>query len=277
MDRTHSATVQLSPKGFLVQTTYDPDFVALLKCKIPPMGRNWDMEGRVWIVETRYAAVLQGLLDEYYPGTQVPQVTATHTPHVETRQSEVRYIGATKNRGNNSWSAFGYCHGSWSLVFPEEVLKRWFLPGECSDSGTTTEATLYRVLSVDKKAESEDIKRAWRRLVRQWHPDVCKEPNASAQFRRIQEAYEELIDPSKRAHYDAALALAASARSTGCIQITHGFQPPLRCGLLLVKGYEKVGRFVVSEILTWDDIVQDGKTLVTSWPADADMFVETWA
>lgn len=275
MTHNPTATVQLSPKGLLVQTPYDPDFVASLKRQIPPMARNWDMEAKVWIVETRYAALLQGLLDKHFPGVAVPRVNGSHTPQVETRRLDVRYIGATKDRGNNSWSAFGYCGGSWSLVFQEQELRRWFLPDSRGDSATA-ETTLYQVLSVDKKAKSEEIKLSWRRLVRQWHPDVCKERDAAAQFRRIQEAYEELIDPGRRARYDATLALAERARPVRQVQVNCGFQPPLRCGLILARGYDKVGRFVVTKILTWDDIVQGGKTLVTSWPADADMFVETW-
>ena len=47
----------------------------------------------------------------------------------------------------------------------------------------------YKMLGVEKSASAEDIKHAYRRLARKYHPDVSKEPNAEEQFKNIQEAY----------------------------------------------------------------------------------------
>jgi len=60
----------------------------------------------------------------------------------------------------------------------------------------------YAVLGVDKKASQDDIKHAYRRLARKYHPDVSKEPNAEEQFKNVQEAYEVLKDSEKRSAYD---------------------------------------------------------------------------
>ncbi|MCC5860229.1 MAG: DnaJ domain-containing protein [Ectothiorhodospiraceae bacterium] len=60
----------------------------------------------------------------------------------------------------------------------------------------------YKVLGVDRKASQADIKKAYRRLARKYHPDVSKEPDAEARFKEISEAYEVLHDPEKRAAYD---------------------------------------------------------------------------
>ncbi len=60
----------------------------------------------------------------------------------------------------------------------------------------------YKVLGVDKSASAEEIKKAHRKLARKYHPDVSKEPNAEAQFKEVQEAYEALKDPEKRKAYD---------------------------------------------------------------------------
>jgi len=70
-----------------------------------------------------------------------------------------------------------------------------------------TEATMkfkdyYEVLGVDRNASQDDIKRAYRRLARKYHPDVSKEPDAEARFKEVREAYEVLKDPEKRAAYD---------------------------------------------------------------------------
>ena len=60
----------------------------------------------------------------------------------------------------------------------------------------------YAVLGVDKKASQDDIKHAYRRLARKYHPDVSKEANAEEKFKDLQEAYEVLRDAEKRAAYD---------------------------------------------------------------------------
>jgi curved DNA-binding protein len=60
----------------------------------------------------------------------------------------------------------------------------------------------YEVMGVARDASQEVIKRAYRRLARKYHPDVSKEPDAEAKFKELQEAYEVLKDPEKRAAYN---------------------------------------------------------------------------
>jgi curved DNA-binding protein len=60
----------------------------------------------------------------------------------------------------------------------------------------------YAVLGVARSAHEDDIKKAYRRLARKYHPDVSKEANAEERFKELQEAYEVLKDPEKRAAYD---------------------------------------------------------------------------
>jgi molecular chaperone DnaJ len=60
----------------------------------------------------------------------------------------------------------------------------------------------YEVLGVGRGASQEEIKRSYRRLARQYHPDVNKSPEAEARFKEINEAYEILSDEQKRAMYD---------------------------------------------------------------------------
>jgi molecular chaperone DnaJ len=60
----------------------------------------------------------------------------------------------------------------------------------------------YDVLGVSRGASADEIKRAFRRLAMQYHPDRNQEPEAEARFKRIGEAYEVLSDPEKRSQYD---------------------------------------------------------------------------
>lgn len=60
----------------------------------------------------------------------------------------------------------------------------------------------YQVLGVSRDALQPEIKKAYRRLARKYHPDVSKEPDAEVRFKELGEAYEVLKDPEKRAAYD---------------------------------------------------------------------------
>ncbi|HEX7043798.1 MAG TPA: DnaJ C-terminal domain-containing protein [Burkholderiales bacterium] len=60
----------------------------------------------------------------------------------------------------------------------------------------------YQILGVPRGASEEDIKKAYRRLARKYHPDVSKERDAEERFKEISEAYEVLKDKEKRAAYD---------------------------------------------------------------------------
>jgi curved DNA-binding protein len=60
----------------------------------------------------------------------------------------------------------------------------------------------FQILGVARDASAEDIKKAYRRLARKYHPDVSKEANAEERFKEVAEAYEVLRDAEKRAAYD---------------------------------------------------------------------------
>jgi molecular chaperone DnaJ len=66
----------------------------------------------------------------------------------------------------------------------------------------TTERDLYEVLGVGRDASDAEIKRAFRRLAQQWHPDVNQEDAADGRFKEINEAYQVLSDRQRRQAYD---------------------------------------------------------------------------
>ena len=84
----------------------------------------------------------------------------------------------------------------------------------------------YKVLGVAKTATPDEIKKAYRRLARKYHPDVSKEADPAARMAEINEANEVLSDPKKRAAYDAVghEAWAQGARSAEDVRPPYGQQ-----------------------------------------------------
>ena len=85
----------------------------------------------------------------------------------------------------------------------------------------------YNALGVDRKASCDDIRKAYRRLARKYHPDVSQEADAEQRMKEVNEAYEVLHDADKRAAYDAlAERVASGAHGGGAGGGAHGFTPP---------------------------------------------------
>ncbi len=87
----------------------------------------------------------------------------------------------------------------------------------------------YQQMGVAHDASADDIRKAYRRLARKYHPDVSKEPGAEARFKEFGEAYEVLKDPEKRAAYD---------RLTANWKAGQEFRPPPDWN----AGFESAGR-----------------------------------
>lgn len=81
----------------------------------------------------------------------------------------------------------------------------------------------YEVLGVDKNASDDEIKSAFRKLAKKYHPDVSKEENAAEKFKEAQEAYAVLSDPEKRQKYDQFGHSAFTNASTGGFSGFEGF------------------------------------------------------
>src|SRR4051794_41605374 len=73
----------------------------------------------------------------------------------------------------------------------------------------------YKTLGVEKKASQEDIKKAYRKLARQYHPDTNKDAGAEERFKAISEAYDTLGDPEKRKKYDRGGSVFAGGAPVG--------------------------------------------------------------
>lgn len=256
---------------------YNAALVATLKTEIPAASRKWEPSIKAWMVAPEFGPVLEDLAWRFF-GVTVTAPAIASTVREVTTILEVRYLGRVKDRGDGTESAFGWIDGGWNAIFPKAALLDFF--GMANRPGET--ATLYSILGVRRDVSGSELKRAYRRMAKQWHPDVCREPDAAEQFQRIQHAWAILKDDGQRARYDAGLALeamyTAQQRLEESTPVTKGdWAPPMRCGYILVRARLQLGRYAVEEILQWEDVINSaGQTLVTSWPTGADHFQEEW-
>jgi len=85
----------------------------------------------------------------------------------------------------------------------------------------------YKILGLERGASADEIKTAYRRLARKYHPDVSKEKDAEEKFKEMSEAYETLKDPEKRAAYD----------QLGTHRPGQEFRPPPEWGAQFGEGF----------------------------------------
>ena len=285
-----------SAEGLRLRSPYDQAFVAAFKLAIPHTARRWDGQAKCWLVDPAYGTKLVDLVATFY-GVRLELPTAPAAV-ATTEVVQLAYLGGCKTREDGSSTASGYTLGNRNakapdLVFGETVLRGWF-DGVGLEAATGAQpaaaGTLYAVLCVAPDVDTAGLKAAYRRMARQTHPDVNREPDAAAQFRAVQDAYDVLSDTRTRRKYDAGLVLEQRARDeqgsgrsqaslatrSGSYSFAGDWRAPLRCGLLLVTGTRRLGRLEVAKILSWQDLSRDGRVLVSSWPQDAECWREDW-
>lgn len=267
--------------AYEIFTPYEGGFVRELKALVPASERCYNADRKTWTVAEKYGRQIAELCCRYF-GTRpiLPVITSgAETTGILT----VLYIGRVKDRGNGERSAFGWMQlpdqlfGGWNAVFPEKALRGYFDPSFALDRAAPT-GTYYETLGIIRGASDAEIKAGYRRMVKQWHPDVCKDPDAHEVFIRIQTAFEALSDPKKRARYDAGLRFQDGMPVQKQPDLPESeYRSPLKCGNILCR-FSRIGaRCVVSSILSWQDIVdKSGRILVTSWEKDAQEPTMIW-
>ena len=279
MGRTiHPSRLSIENGAVVVATPYDPALVASIK-GLPASERKYNPTRKVWLVDPKHAPTIAHWIEAFLGETvPVPELKTTYQSKI-TQRLTVRYVGSCKPRSDGSSSAYGLLGlggNNWNVIFPEQVLRDFFggslaTPGEAE--------SYFSLLGISQAATVDDVSKAYRRMAKLWHPDICKEEAATDVFIRIKTAYDVLKDPDTRARYEAGLAFQALLREPepSVLQRSYGYRAPLRSGMILIEGYQKFSMIEVEKILSWEDIVDgQGRVLIVSWPAGAKEPVEEW-
>ena len=259
--------------AYEVFTPYLRGFVADLKSMIPASDRIYNKDRCSWTVSEKHGDLIVRLIERWYDETVTLPVLSSSA--VLLGILEVLYIGKTKQRAGGDPTAMGWTRsGGWEVCFPEKVLRGYFDPNY-SDTEQKPERpenlTYYETLGIKAGADLAAIKAGYRRMVKQWHPDVCKEPDAAEMFRQVQHAFEILSDPRKKARYDVGLKLEKKAQLTAPVRKPKNddftpYRSPLKCGNLLCQYTELGSRKTIQKILQWEDIYNAaGQVLSASW------------
>lgn len=288
--RTYTPYARLVTVGdsLALESSYDALLVQLIKA-LPYAHRKWDGPNKRWIIDPSEAKKVVAIVQSTLNITMtIPPVSGT--PTLDTRTFEVQYLGTTKTLPDGTDAARGFVGSGWDILFPEKVLRSWFkddlpepTPNTPQPPKQTAPTTLYAVLGLSRTCEQDAIKPAYRTMAKQWHPDHCKEPDATERFMQIQHAYDVLSDLKGRKKYDIGLTLEMrhGTRTVDPVPVVnvhsgYGYRAPYRCGLVLVVGSMKMGVFHVQKIADWQEITRGGKTMVSSWDSAANTFVIDW-
>jgi hypothetical protein len=258
--------------GLKVNTPFNRNFVDSLKVTIPATGRKWDGRTKCWYVAAQYADDLKRIIDAAYDCDVTMPTVISAAAEVREYTFLAEYIGNSKNGVSSV-----YCSGGWNAKIPETALRKWF-----KQVDTDAPATFYGLLGITEKASGEEIKKAYKRAARQWHPDVCREAEAAEMFHKVKAAYDVLSNPLTRNKYNAGLQFEKMAkmgpahtrwRRNGTNHLGASssitFIPLLRCGRIVAKAKLELGLLIVEEILSWEDVSNEfGQIMVSFWAGE---------
>jgi len=282
--------------GLAINAPYNADFIKSLKDAIPHNKRTWSKPD--WVVAKEYEFTITGFILIYYGVPPVIVDKSNEAPEKIQKTIKVEYIGRCKKKDTSNTpsvspsisggpSASAWVDGGWTTIILESALRGWF--EKKTDRNPDGTDTLYTILGVSMDATQDEIKKSYRRMARQWHPDINREdPDAAEMFKKINDANQKLSDPISRKKYNFMLDVMKrteppkdktnpSNAMKSHYDDLYGYRSPLLCGYLDVEGVMSFGKLVVEKINAWNDITDpNGKTMVTTWINGDKTFTIYW-
>lgn len=232
-----------------IRFAFNQAVIDWLKTSIPKGQRSWNPAKKQWILDDDAYAQFQ----TQFPGLK--HISEVMNNNTDTQEFRLEYIGRPKYTFNQQRvMSYGWKDQKILVGITIEAFQKWFRVG-----------SLYQQLGLpDVVDDAAEIRRAYLRLARQWHPDVCKEPNAQEEFLKIKKTYDILSDPPKKKKYDLGLKLFGKQEKS---LIQPGMPIPMRCGILTGK-VELLPQRTIVEINSWKDITDGTKVMVSTWKGE---------
>jgi hypothetical protein len=178
---------------------------------------------------------------------------------------DVTYIGWPKARANGEFVSSGMlADGSWGLDLPMEVMRAYFENRDPAEQEAQVPTGpigpgFYGVLMIPQAATADELKAAFRKLSKMYHPDLSDAPDAATLFINLKKAYDTLSDPALRAKHDAILRMTSTSSdyaplTTNVVlgaSTTSNWGPTYRCGKITIQGTTFGGNVRVQKITGW--------------------------
>lgn len=259
-----SVTFKIQGQIITVLSPFNREFVDELKIQIPAAARSWDGSAKAWLVSTKYLADLTEIVQANFGSD--PVVIKDAAPEAPKRDRIlIEYMGRCKDPESKG-TAYANCmiNGFWNLQISEAVLRAYF--ENPTNADVAEQVTKYGLLGAKPTASEDELKAAFRRAARTWHPDLNHDPDAPEMFKQVKAAYDLLSNPLARSKYDAGLKLQALVQSqqghvqswkTVSLSTTsdYGYRAPANCGWMTAD-IEAGLRRKVTRIHAWEDDIK---------------------
>ena len=241
-----------------------PNINIINKIKALPYDkRAWSREEDCWKIDASLVDSLSDIL-----GFSVKVERNKLGSENQRTTLDLHFISQPIRRVGGDVYSCGFHDQKFIAVLELSVLEEWYKWRPC-------DVTLYTSLCIERTASQDEIKKAYRRVARQWHPDVVGESEkevAHNMFIMINRAYEILSNDIKRRKYDAALLMLPKPDKEE--------QPmrflPYRCGRLVCDA-EVSAKIKVTKIYKWDDITNDqGQIMCATWKKGDATYETIW-
>ncbi len=300
----------------VLDTPYSQNFVSDFKNQVPAYQRRYIPAYKKWVFDAEHLDWCKQAMRREFNECQFTQPDQREHITFQTRML-VQYIGRVKdNQIARGWIANSTDYGAWltakydydkydyewCVSFTEQTLRQWFEPfthdipiPQNQPTPPTQRSSIptnyYARLGLKPPVGPDQIKVAYRKQARQWHPDLNQDPDASQWMTAINEAYKILNDPNAQRVYDAEQIKLQAAEKQGALfaklagaerakpkesksfdNTQYGYAPPLRCGIITAQ-FELKAHLECLSISAWDDDVNSqGQVRVATWKRGDTMF-----
>lgn len=255
--------ITVGGKHIYIRGDYDSYIYEELKQVIPGYARKWVSREKMWVVNAEHLSTVVSIfeLSCRFNVTIVHSKVEIDIVNIERDVIRLMYLGTAKDRGDGIKVANGTTGKRnrrnliWDISVEMSVLTAHFNPAPTN---------AFSLLGVSATSTDNEIKTAYRQIIKLYHPDVNKSEEAESKFELYTEAYQKIKTEQLRKGYNRRLQLASRfAQNDDVDGWSDGYRSPKTCGIVTFAGKLQYEYITIEHIFSWDDIVDGNKVLRT--------------